>query len=529
MSPFIRPVFRALLLGAATLVPLACAGTEEGLGGGDTDPEFGADAPAWVRTGRVPGLLDAMHITGLGYSASDLPEADAYDQAKLAAFTDISTQIETFVSNEFTSIQRSVFHNEDIDETADYRSVSRQVTREVLAGVEVVRRYYAPETGTACVVAAMDREKYGRRLLKQAEDARTAADGYLEAFARSQAEGGASESARSLVLARGAMDTVIGAHLKAIAVKAPPSIQGRIAALNDPERTARITQELARFKNRVRIAPVSGNEQKALLTGLLREPVVVEVRLEEDGESVPLPAFPMRVIVEDESKATAIPHGETTDSEGRFSFDLRELKSTGSAANTVLVQLDFQAIHKNCSIEGPALGITYFMPTRDNTRIGVIIHETVDGTENRNAYTGSALKEALTDLGFQVIRVEPGKDVEDVVALPQADLVSRFGPSCDYLIVGTAVAERSSSDGNIEWYFTRLTIDAIELETAKTIHLEVPMGQSTKQGDRNRNKAWRKSLEAAAAVLVGDPKKGDLGLLGRKFVARFEEGADWSE
>ena len=266
-----------------------------------------------------------------------------------------------------------------------------------------------------------------------------------------------------------------------------------------------------------------------MLTGLLKEPVKVEISLVLDSGSIPLEAFPVHVTVESAEKAKVIPHGETTDSSGGFSFDLKELKATGAASNTVTVQLDFRSIHKKCSFEGPALDVIYFMPTRDTTRIGVIIHENIDGKANPNSFTASAIKEVLTDLGFQVIRTDTSEKPEQIVALPQSELFSRFSPACDYLIVGTAETEHSSNDAMIEWYFTRLVIDALELDTAKTIHFEVPMGQSTKGGDKNRNKAWRASLTKAAAIIVGNPKTGDLGLLARKFVARFDEGSDWSE
>ncbi len=523
--------FPVMILLSVGLLLGACAGTDA-----RTAPAvsagaagFSPDAPEWVKTGKVRGYLPDFYLMGMGYSPPEMPEADAYDQARLSAFTDISTQIETFVSNEFTSIQRSVFHNEDVDELVDLKSVSRQVSKEVLSGVEVVRRYYDPQTGTACVFAALQRESFGRRLVKQAEGARAGADGFWKAALEAKASDAPSECMKSLVQAEGAMDTVIDAHLKAIAVKAPSSMLHRIDELNDTQFRAKITSVLSTFSNGIRMRVLSGGEQRATLTGLLKEEVVVEVLLEADSKTTPLKSFPIRANVKDPGAAQVVSSGGTTDGKGHFSFTLQELKATGSAANRVTVALDYQALNRKIRIPGPSFEVTYFMPTRDTTRIGVVLFETIDHEENEIPFTGSAIKEALTDLGFQVIRVEINEPVEQVAALSMKALNERFSGLCDYLIVGTAEAEYSSEVAQIIFYYSRLVIDALELDTGKTIHFEVPMGQDTKGSGKNKNESSRNSLMKAARVMVGDPKSGSLGLLAEKFVGRFDEGVDWSE
>jgi len=111
------------------------------------------------------------------------------------------------------------------------------------------------------------------------------------------------------------------------------------------------------------------------------------------------------------------------------------------------VQLDFDSVAKGIRVPGPSLKITYVIPTKDNTRIGVLIHETIDGKENRLPHTEGTIKEALTDMGFQVIRIDPGAPKNNVVQLPLAQLRNRFLEQCEYLIVGVAEAEYSSDDG----------------------------------------------------------------------------------
>ena len=509
-----------LLLTIASLLFVSCQST--GPDAGAAGASFGTDAPDWVRSGQVPKYPPRHFLTGLGYSANGLPESDAYSQARLQAFKEITDQIETHISNEFTSIQRSVFHNENVDELVDLKSVSRQVTEELLAGAEVVDRYYEGGSGTAAVFAVMDRIKLSERLLKEAKDARTQADGFMQGYAG--AGGDPSAMLKSLVHAQAAKDRIVSHHLKALAVGMTREMAAQFEKLNDAGLSTEIAQKMGQLKDKIRIEAESGDGQRATLDGLLKEPVKVRVM----WENVPVAAFPMTVAVPDEAKAKVVPGGDATDEQGRFSFRLQELKATGKSANTVAAVLDFAAIEKKNKVSPPSLAITYLYPTPDTTRVGVMIHETIDGEEHKKPYTGSAIKDALTEIGFQVIMLESDVPAGRVVEMPPSELRERFAKQCDYLIVGTAEAEKQSEDEGIQWYMTRLVLDAVELDTGKTIHFEVPF-EKTKVGQGTDSKAIRASLNKAADMLVGDPKQESRGLLTEKFIARFEEGADWAE
>jgi hypothetical protein len=481
---------------------------------------FGSNAPAWVKSGQVPKYPSSQYITGLGYSTNNLPESDALAQARLQAFKDISDQIETHISSEFTAIQRSVFHNEDEDEVVDFKSVSKQVTEELLAGAEVVDRYYEGSSGTAAVFAVMDRIKLSERLLKEAQSARSAIDGYIKGYGEAAAKVDPSAMLKNLVHAQASFDKIVSNHLKALAVGMTREMSLSFEKLNDAALQAKITQDLSAVKDKTRIATVSGNEQRATLEGFLKEPVKLRALW---GEK-PVANFPVSVTVEDETKAKVVLEANTTDAEGRFSFQLQGLKATGWPNNVVVVALDFAALEKKNKVTPPTLDITYFFPTPDTTRVGVVIHETIDGKENKRPHTESAIKDALTDIGFQVTILETDAPASKVVEMPLSELTERFAGQCEYLIVGTAEAVKQSADEGIQWYMTRLIIDAIELETAKTIHFEVPMGQLTKSGHRTEDRASRLSLQKAAGVMVDKP-----GLLAKKFIARFEEGGEWKE
>lgn len=527
----VSPLFRSLFFPVLLIAVTACNGPARKAKPANPKAAglFGPEAPEWVRSGKVRGYPTQLFITGFGYSPRDLDEADALDQAKLSAFNDISNQIDTFVSNEFTSIMRSVFHNETVDEHVDLKSVSKQVSKEVLAGVEVARRYYDPATGTACVFAALERAKFGRRLLEQARAARASVEGSLQAYEGAKKEKNLSEALKNLVRARGALDGVRRARLKAIAVRVPEGILQSLNELDDPELSARVTRDLGTIENRVRMAVVSGADQRATLTGCLLEPVVVEVRMEGGEGAGPLAAFPVRVDLRRPGQAVVVPSGDTTDARGRFSFRLEGMKPGGKGLDLVTVRLDFHALAPDILSEGPGLEVRYFMPTRDNTRVGVVILETVDGKERSPSIVAGTIKKALAAEGFQMIRVNTELPTETVVTLPQAELVKRFRNACDYLVVGTAEARLSSRDFGLTWYYTRLSVDAVELDTAKTIHFEVPAGQASKGGDKNPEKAWRKSLARAAGVLTGTPGSEKPGLLVERFVARFDRSAKWSQ
>lgn len=489
---------------------------------------FGPGAPRWAITGDLPRYPSSQYIRGLGYSNPGMTELDAHSQAKLQAFKDISDQIETKISNEFTVIMREVFHNDTVDDLVDAKSISKQVTEELLPGAEVIDRYRDPATGTAANFAVMDRLKLSKRLLKNAEEARAQADGFLSGYEEEAGQNRPSAMLKNLIHAQGALDKIQNAHLKAIAVGATQEMFDRFKSLNDPALKVRITREAAALNDHIRIEPVKGNEQKALLTGQLPQAVEVRVFWDRSDGRIPVDGFPMTVNLPGEEKGTVIPAAQNTDGEGRYSFSMQELKSTGAAANIATVALDFDAVEKRSTLGAPFTEITYLMPTLDTTRIGVFIHEVIDGEENANSYVGSAVKDALTDIGFQVIRLESDRPVEEIVDWAPSQLRDRFAAQCEYLIVGTAESELSSREGRFIFYRTRLVIDALELGTGKTIHFEVPF-EKTKSGQGTDKKAMRSSLNKAANILVGDPKKEKPGLLAKKFIARFEEGADWAD
>ena len=505
------------------------SGGSDGPGPDDTaGPRFGSDAPKWVRDGRYSGYPSQQYITGLGYSPPELPEVDALDSAKSNAFTEISTQIETRIESEFTSIQRSVFHNDEVNETADFKSVAKQWTKEAFGGIEVVARYYDTETGTACIFAAMDRVKFGRRQIQEARNAHTGAKGHLKAF--EEAGDDSATAMKSLVHALQAMDQVKRAHLKLIASGMTAEMGKEIQSLNDAALNSRLMREATLLRDSIRIVPLSGNEQKANLTGLLPEPIVVRVVHESDSGTRPLPAFPMAVTVTDPELATAVPQSPTTDRDGRFAFNLTGLKSTGSADNQITVSLDFDKVAKGSGLTPPSVEVTYYMPTKENTRIGVVIHEIIDGEDNPRSNMESRIEDALGDVGFDVIRIDSDTPVPELVKLPTAKLKAQFQKTCEYLIVGVneAFTEGENEDG---WHTfrCRLTLDAIELASGKTIPFEVPEGQATKGVSITRDKALRLSLDKAASVMVGDAKKKTKGLLIEKFISCFEKGEAWEK
>jgi hypothetical protein len=524
-------IFPILLIAASMLFLSACktASTGDGSGAGEGDISgFGPDAPDWARSGELPKFPASQFITGLGYSPLGMSELDAYSQAKVQAFKDISDQVETHIFNEFTSIQRSVFHNEELDELTDVKSVSKQITEELLAGAEVVQRYYESGTGAAAALAVMDRLKLSTRLLKEAEHARTELEGYLKGFEEEKSAGKPSPMLKSLVHAQASLDKIRGHHLKTIAVGATQRMYDRFEELNDAMVATRITREMNALRDHIQIKVLKGNEQRARLTGELEGPIEVEVFWQTDSGPIPVDGFPMHAFLKDEMTGTAVPSARTTDEKGRYSFTLQELKATGSASNTVTVALDFKAVEKRSDLLAPRTEVVYLMPTPDTTRIGVIIFETIDEEENPKPFIGSAVKKALSDIGFQVIQLETSIPEREVVDFPPSRLIATFASQCEYLVVGTAEAELSTTMGAIIFYRARLVISAIELSTRKTIHFEIPFNKTKTAGD-TKNKAYRAAFNKAADILVGNPRNDQPGDLAEKFIARFEKGADWSE
>jgi len=507
----------------AALTLFACANTQSN---NNQDPaniqtKFKSRSPQWVKDGKALGFPESRYICGLGYSPRDMQEVDAMDQAKLEAFTEISTQIQTQISSEFTSIRKQVVHNDNFQDSADLTNVAKQVTKEVFSGIQVAKRYYDPDLGMGCVYAVMDRQKFGNRLLKEASDANAAVTGHFKTY--DQSSNDPSMALKSLVHSECAMENIVKSHLKLIGVGSTKAMAAQMEKYNNAELSSKISGMISASKDSVRIESVSGNEQKANLTGALKEPVVVKVFRVIGGRPSPVANFPINVLIEDPTKATATPNSMTTDNKGLFSFTLSELKPTGAGANTVKVQLNFKAIEKKSTLSPPSFDVTYIFPTMENTKIGVMIYETIDSKENRSPYTESYIKDRLGDIGFETSRLESDIPSKDAINLPLSKLIQKFGDQCDYLVFGTAEAEYSSNDFGFEHYRTRMVIDAIELNTGKTIHFEVPSAKGSKL---TKPKAAKQSLYAAGMAMAGGKEKP--GHLDKKFIARFKEGAEWS-
>jgi hypothetical protein len=511
----------------AILFLAACQATDSGRETTDI-PAISPDAPRWVETGEVQGYPLGSYIRGRGVSSPEHTEADALALARVDALTQISEQIQTRVQSELSSIQREVAHNEKVESFEDVVIRSRLETSDLLAGADKVAEWYDADSGTGYVLMAMNRLKLSERLCNQASDKKKEAAGHLDSSRTAQGRGDLGAGLKSLVRARRAMAVALSNHAKALAVGTTNELKQRFTALDLGAFFNEVVQEYDKLAGTIRLEAVSGNEQIASLSGTVRDPITVRVT-GKGGK--PLAGFPMKIKPGDENAemVTAIPSADGTDAKGHYTFTLKELVSTGAHSNTVTVALDFEAIEPRTDLLPLSCTVTYLMPTKETTRIAVVIHETIGGKENANSHTASFIKSALTDLGFQVIRADIGQQPKTFVNLPPKALERALGGQCEYVIVGTAESSFSSNERGFICFRTRLVIDALELESGKTIHFEIPMEQATKGFGRSNEAAARESLKKAALVMVGENKPGKQGQLGEKFVARFESGAEWEE
>lgn len=515
--PGAKSIPAALLLTLALMMLLpGCAA--DGNGEGPDGARISADAPDWVRTGELPGYSQDQYIVELGISTPDHNQADAFDLAWHNGLEKISRRILARVQSEMKTVQRQVFENDTADFYEKVDIESKLETSELLAGSDRIRQWYDEETRTGYVLLANNRAKLSERLCKQAVDKKAEAIGYLES-ARGAGQD-TSAALKSIVRARRALDVAQWNYVKVWGIGFAPGVKNRFEALYLAGTIQEVATEHDRLAGTVRLTPVEGNKQNAGLAGVLKQPVVVKVT---GPGNRPLAGFPMTVktLENNLDKATVIPHNDSTDDRGLFSFDLKELQSTGAHSNAVEVYLDYWTLEPRNDILPPHCTVTYLIPTRETTRIAVVIDETIDGQPNRRPHTASFIKDALSELGFHVIIPNTGKPARDVVDLTPTELAREFRNDCEYVIVGSAEAEFSSHESNIYWYYTRLMLNALELESGKTIPFELPMSQPTKGGGRSKNAALRKSLQNAANTANEE--------LGAKFVARFETGAEWDE
>jgi len=486
-----------------------------------------SDAPQWVKTGDVAGYSDKQFIRARGISSPGLTENDALALARVNAQKQISEQILTHVKSEITSIQRQVARNDEVEAFEDVVISTEQETSELLAGATKVAEWYDSRSQTGYCYLVMNRLELSERLTQNAHDKRGEALGYLASGREAAEKGNLSAYLKNLLHARKALAVALSNHAKVAGIGATAELRSRLETLELGKHWNETVSEYHELVGTIQLIPVSGNEQVASLSGTLKEPIVVRAATYDEQ---PIVGFPMlaRTSPDNEGKVTIIPQSDQTDIDGLFAISLREIESAGSHSNTLTVAFNFDAVEKTTDLKSPRCSVTYFFPTRDSTRIAVLIFETIDGVENPKSITAGLIKQSLTDLGFQVIRPDVDRSASEIANLSPRLLKELLGGQCDYAIVGTAESALSSQDTRFITYKTRMIVDALELESGKTIPFEVLMGQNTKGIDTRKRQAIQLSLTKAAQVLVGR-NRNDVGQLDRKFIARFEWGADWEK
>ncbi len=516
------PVLIALLV-AGLLV--GCLSDDGGQNGGEGLYGLSSDAPEWARTGQVPGIPLGSYLVGHGVSSPGFVEADAYDMSKIRALEEISQQIEVKVKSEFTSRMKMVMTNEDIGQLTDVESFSKLESVELLAGAEIVRKYYDEETGIGVMIVRLDRAKLSERLLGQATDCQKQVVAHLGFLDESKGAGDIASALKSLVHAHHGLVTALSKQGKALAAGTTRSQKDRFEALKLADFWNRVTRESDLLSGSVRLEALSGNKQKAGLSGHIKKPIKIKVT----WKGKPVSGFPVTVELA-EDQGTVIRHGDTTDRNGDFSFELREMKASGDHSNTVVATLDFKAVEKKSDLDAPSCEVTYLMPTKKTTRVAVIFYETIDERPVREPYSGSHLKEALGNIGFQIVTPDLRRPVREVVRMPPNALAELLGDLCDYVIVGTAECFESSKGSKSAYhkeswsvyYKTRAVMDALELESGNTIRYEVPR-EDTKYGGLNTKK---EQVAQDSIKLAGEMMSE---YLSAKFAARFEGGEEWKK
>lgn len=487
-----------------------------------------SNGPDWIRTGEVKGYPVGSFIRARGVSPPEHTETDAFDLARVNALTQISEQIMARVESQLDSIQRQIVHNDSIDSFEDVAINTRMETSELLAGATKVEEWYDPESGTAYAFLVMNRLALSERLCNQATDKRKEALGYLDSSRSAMKNQDFTNALKSIVHARRATAVALSNHAKALAVGTDKKQKGRFDALDLGGLWNDVVQDHDRQSSAIQLKVLSGNEQVANLSGNVKEQIVVKVTGPSD---TPLAGFPMAVRLPEKIRdsATVIPRAETTNDKGLFAFSLKELAATGSHANAVKVELDFAAIEERSDAVPPSCTVTYLMPTMETTKIAVVIYETIQDKENPKSLMAEAIKVSLNDFGFQVTSPDlAGKSVKQVASMPMKALEKLFGSKYDYVIVGTVESTFSSNTELGICFKTHVSLDALELESSKTIPFAISKGQESKGFGNSNRQAAEDSLKKAARVMVGDGDK-QRGLLGEKFAARFESGGEWEE
>jgi hypothetical protein len=478
------------------------------------------DAPVWVReSGNDPRFPRDRYLVGFGLS--DDISAKGLDDARLAATTEISSQIEVQIKSQIEQITREIRQNQDINLKTDFTQISSADTAALFRGTTSADSYQDPSKGTWYALVVVPREQVADEFLKEGESQ----------LAQVRAEHDQSEQAERSHSPTVAIQSAIKAYTGLLQIEKDAcralailpnnaGVKQRVDNLAVPELKTEVVKQLGELMSRVQLEVVGGDRQQGSPGAALPEPLTFQAQYLESSTPIALSYFPWRATV-DGNATRAVLLRDSTDGDGKAGFRLQELHLTGKNANLATAALDYGASAGPVAEEFPRrVTFTYFLPTFATTRVLVAIDERIDDKPSTSNIADDKVSTFLTGLGIAVVKNDGSLRAPDLATSPVETIKRLVGDRADYVIYGTVDCRFSSKPRTQTFYKTRASLNALELLTGRVLHVDVSP-EDTKIAKLDPAQA------AAASIEMAFGEGRILTALEQAFQQRLAEGKEF--
>ena len=471
------------------LVMFACASPQA------KEKENSGAAPAWVTTGVRPQYPPDLYITGVGSAEIKYNDtAAAQAKADARALAQVAKQIEVVIQQQSASFEREIgsstgdtLNQRDIwEKTAAYVNIKVQ-------GVRIEDRYLHASENRIYAFASLDRMARGRIISDQisaleSDTRKLVAE--AEKSRQNQSKIYRSVAAYGLAIKKMILAVRKNQYLNVIA----PNMTHR----NMAQTLSGLQSDAADFMSGFSFEKLSGDNQKGVVGGSLREPL--QIRILYQGQ--PVPSVPIGFEWVDGSGN--IDRSTRSDSRGQVSTTVSNLGPTGQKINKIralvkvvpsdpLIQAELEKVMP------PVYALyTYELPPVENVRVAVLINEYNLGTRQHDSYLKNRLVQSLSSMKLQVLKEVPREVMPNAYDMGGGpgltEKLMAMSPVADMAVVGEVKALLMDAGSGSSLFFsrTRAVVKIFDLASAKEMG---GADLSIKVAGPDRDEAGRRGLE----------------------------------
>lgn len=356
-----------------------------------------ADEPKWIYSGVYEGYQDQKFITGLG-------EGTTSEDAGKQAYSRLAEQIKVSISSQSDIVKeyRSTSDQIDKKETLDTH-IRTRVDLKNIEGIEIVARYYQPQTQTYYALAVLNKVKTATNLSFKIESQFDHIRSQVEAAKSSIAKGYASEGIATL----SKTSQVFGEIINDIELHQLFGKSGSNSLLRDEMLLliGEFDQYLAPIFSRIQINSPDDLQKSGSPELGVTEPY--RVTFTYNGQA--LKQIPISVDAEDQDVEIEV--DDTTDKQGKLSVLVRALPYTGKQVNKIKVGLDiYQNLFGNRS---PSLNLVVLLSQK--SEVSILLNTEVKSSAHNflHLIINEGLSSLLSEQNYHVLSEDEPADQVD--------------------------------------------------------------------------------------------------------------------